>query len=138
MGLLDAVTLYTSTELGELNMAMPMTPTGLEGLSLRRPKLDLSATEQHDRCSAFAACGKATKDGKMVIGHVTWWPLTLAEQTNLMLDVQPTQGHRVLMQSYPGGIQSGTEGECDQAFAFHGILRGCALHLSTTTAAQKG
>ncbi|MBZ5601239.1 MAG: hypothetical protein LAO79_02930 [Acidobacteriia bacterium] len=107
--LIDVVTLNTITELGELNMAMPMTPTGLEGLSLRRPKLDLSATEQHDRCSAFAACGKATKDGKMVIGHVTWWPLTLAEQTNLMLDVQPTQGHRVLMQSYPGGIQSGTD-----------------------------
>ena len=37
------------------------------------------------------------------------WPLTLAEQTNIMLDVKPTTGHRVLMQSYPGGIQSGTD-----------------------------
>ena len=45
----------------------------------------------------------------MVIGHVTMWPLTLAEQTNIMLDVQPTEGRRVLMQSYPGGIQSGTD-----------------------------
>ena len=44
-----------------------------------------------------------------MIGHVTWWPETLAEQTNIMLDVQPTTGHRVLMQSYPGGIQSGTD-----------------------------
>ncbi len=25
----------------------------------------------------------------MVIGHVTWWPLTLAEQTNVMLDIKP-------------------------------------------------
>jgi hypothetical protein len=110
--LIDIVTLNTITELGELNAAMPMTPTGLEGIGFRRPRGEPSSTDQrdqHDRCSAFAACGSATRDGKMVIGHVTWWPLTLAEQTNIMLDVQPTQGHRVLMQSYPGGIQSGTD-----------------------------
>jgi hypothetical protein len=35
--------------------------------------------------------------------------LTLAEQTNVMLDIQPASGHRVLMQSYPGGIESGTD-----------------------------
>ena len=62
-----------------------------------------------DHCSAFAATGPATRDGKMVIGHVTWWPLTLAEQTNVMLDIKPATGHRMLMQSYPGGIESGTD-----------------------------
>ena len=45
----------------------------------------------------------------MVIGHVTWWPQTLAEQTNVMLDIQPKHGHRLLMQSYPGGIEGGTD-----------------------------
>jgi phospholipase B-like protein len=108
--LIDVVTLNTITELGELRSAMPMTPTGLEGIGFRAPRPAPEPTGgPNDHCSAFAACGKATKDGKMVIGHVTWWPLTLAEQTNIMLDVQPTAGHRVLMQSYPGGIQSGTD-----------------------------
>ena len=45
----------------------------------------------------------------MVFGHITMLALTLAEQTNVMLDIQPAQGHRVLMQSYPGGIQSGID-----------------------------
>jgi hypothetical protein len=45
----------------------------------------------------------------MVIGHVTWWSLTLAEQTNVMLDIKPASGHRMLIQSYPGGIESGTD-----------------------------
>lgn len=45
----------------------------------------------------------------MVIGHVTWWPLTLAEQTNVLLDIKPAAGHRMLIQSYPGGIESGTD-----------------------------
>ncbi|MGA3186028.1 MAG: C45 family autoproteolytic acyltransferase/hydrolase [Bryobacteraceae bacterium] len=109
--LIDVVTLNTITELGELQAAMPMTPSGLEGLNLMKPRYDPSKTDVpvNARCSAFAATGKATRDGKMVIAHVTMWPLTLAEQTNIMLDIVPTEGHRVLMQSYPGGIQSGTD-----------------------------
>jgi hypothetical protein len=109
--LVDVVTLNTITELGELRGAMPMTPSGLEGLNLMKPRYDASKTDVPvtARCSAFAATGKATRDGKMVIAHVTMWPLTLAEQTNIMLDVVPTEGHRMLMQSYPGGIQSGTD-----------------------------
>lgn len=109
--LVDVVTLNTITELGELQSAMPMTPSGLEGLNLMKPRYDASKTDVPvtARCSAFAATGKATRDGKMVIAHVTMWPLTLAEQTNIMLDIVPTEGHRVLMQSYPGGIQSGTD-----------------------------
>src|SRR5258708_7682270 len=106
--LLDIVTANITVELGELRAALPMTPTGLEGLHLAAPdyKRTLPITE---RCSAFAATGRATRDGKMVIAHVTMWPLTLAEQTNVMLDIQPVNGHRMLMQSYPGGIESGTD-----------------------------
>ena len=109
--LVDIVVANTTVELGTLHGAMPMTPTGLEGLRLEPPpyfdrKRDASAL---DHCSAFAATGPATRDGKMVIGHVTMWSLTLAEQTNVMLDIQPASGHRVIMQSYPGGIESGTD-----------------------------
>ena len=109
--LIDIVTANTIVEMGELRAALPMSPTGLEGLHLQSPqyfnaKRDVPITE---RCSAFAATGKATRDGKMVIGHTTFWPLTLAEKTNVMLDIQPAQGHRMLMQSYAGGIESGTD-----------------------------
>lgn len=109
----DIVAVNTLTELDLLQDAMPMTPTGLESLPLNPPsyfdrKRDAKPAVT-ERCSAFAATGPATRDGKMMIAHLTMWPLTLAEQTNIMLDVQPTSGHRVLMQSYPGGIQSGTD-----------------------------
>ena len=45
----------------------------------------------------------------MVIGHLTMWSLTFAEQVNVMLDIKPLAGHRVLMQAYPGAIQSGMD-----------------------------
>jgi hypothetical protein len=108
--LVDIVVANTTVELGELGGAMPMTPTGLEGLRLDAPPYSGRKRDSAmDHCSAFAATGPATRDGKMVIGHVTWWPLTLAEQTNVMLDIQPAKGHRIIMQSYPGGIESGTD-----------------------------
>ncbi len=109
--LTDMVVVNTTVELGELSEAMQVTPSGLEGLHLEAPaSFDRKrAASITDHCSAFAATGRATRDGRMVIGHVTWWPLTLAEQTNVMLDLKPAAGHRVLMQSYPGGIESGTD-----------------------------
>ncbi len=116
--LVDIVVANTTVELGELRSAMRMTPTGLEGLPLNAPSYfdrkrdsgsDSGRDSAMDHCSAFAATGPATRDGKMVIGHVTWWPLTLAEQTNVMLDIKPAKGHRLIMQSYPGGIESGTD-----------------------------
>jgi Phospholipase B len=108
--LTDIVVVNTTVELGELSAALSVTPSGLEGLRLIAPNyVNHKRGAGLDHCSAFAATGAATRDGRMVIGHTTWWPLTLAEQTNVMLDIKPTTGHRVLMQSYPGGIESGTD-----------------------------
>jgi hypothetical protein len=101
LDLVDVVVTNITVELGELRSAMTVTPTGLENLNFAPPsyfdkKRDVPGNVPFgDRCSAFAATGPATRDGKMVIGHVTWWPLTLAEQTNVMLDVKPAKGHPI-------------------------------------------
>jgi hypothetical protein len=109
LDLVDIVVANTTVELGELEGAMPVTPTGLENLELDKPDYAAKHSRASDHCSAFAATGPATRDGKMIIGHVTWWSQTLSEQTNVMLDIKPEQGHRMLIQSYPGGIESGTD-----------------------------
>ncbi|HEY1342820.1 MAG TPA: C45 family peptidase, partial [Bryobacteraceae bacterium] len=106
--LVDIVVANTTVELGELRQAVNVTPTGLENFNFGKPSY-AKPDSVMDHCSAFVATGPATKDGKMVIGHVTWWPLTLAEQTNVWLDIKPEKGRRMLIQSYPGGIESGTD-----------------------------
>jgi hypothetical protein len=103
----DIVTANVIVELGDLRSALRLTRTGLEGIGFQAP--EYRDVPPNHRCSAFAATGKATRDGRMIVAHTTWWPLTLAEQTNVMLDIQPEKGHRILMQSYPGGIESGTD-----------------------------
>jgi hypothetical protein len=109
--LVDIVTANTINDLWTLEGALPVTPTGLEGLGLRRPKYAEPRAEKpkHEHCNTFAATGPATRDSKMVIAHTTWFPLLLDEQTNVLIDIKPVAGHRLLMQSYPGGIESGTD-----------------------------
>jgi hypothetical protein len=59
-------------------------------------------------CSAFIATGSMTTDGNIVLGHNTWFDYTMADY-NLILDIQPAKGHRILMQTLPGWIHSGTD-----------------------------
>ena len=109
LDLLDLVAVNAEIELDFLEDAMPATPTGLEGKTFREPP-DVRATPAPpEHCSAFAANGPATADGKVVIGHITMFSLYFVRHFNVWLDVKPETGHRVLMQTYPGGIQSGMD-----------------------------
>ncbi len=101
--LTDIVAVNCWPELMTLNSALDAEPTGLEGL--RR----VEAPPKPDHCSAFAAVGPATADGKIVFGHVTMYSLYESSFFNVWLDVKSAKGHRVLMQSYPGGVQSGLD-----------------------------
>ena len=58
------------------------------------------------RCSAFIAAGSYTKDGKIVIAHNNWSSYAEGERWTVMFDIQPTHGHRILMDGAPGVITS--------------------------------
>lgn len=60
-------------------------------------------------CSAFIATGGATRDGKIVMAHNAWIDYVLGERWNLVLDLQPTHGARILMDAWPGFIHSGDD-----------------------------
>ncbi len=107
--LLDVVSLNAWTEIMCLDGALAHTPTGLEGRLFKEPFPTPDEPPRVEKCSAFAATGPATADGKIVFGHITMFGLYISRQFNVMIDVKPTQGHRVLMQGYPGAIQSGMD-----------------------------
>jgi hypothetical protein len=106
---LDIVTINADIETNFLENAMEATATGLEGRRFREPAEQGPTRPKESHCSAFAATGPATADGQVVIGHITMWNLFHAYHYNVWLDVKPTKGHRVLMQTYPGGIMSGLD-----------------------------
>jgi hypothetical protein len=107
--LVDIVALNSWPEIETLPYALEATPTGLEGMRFPKPDLRAMPTPKPMHCSAFAATGPATADGKIVFGHITMFGLYGSNFYNVWLDVKPAKGHRVFMQSYPGGIQSGMD-----------------------------
>src|SRR5205823_801605 len=107
--LLDVVALNAWPEIETLDGALQATPTGLEGIRFPEPGARSMPEPQAMHCSAFAATGPATADGKIVFGHITMFGLYPSRFYNVWLDIKPDKGHRVLMQSYPGGIQSGMD-----------------------------
>lgn len=62
-----------------------------------------------DRCSAFVATGSYTRDGKVVIGHNNWSGYLEGARWNIIFDIRPAKGHRILMDGFPGFIHSGDD-----------------------------
>jgi hypothetical protein len=77
-------------------------PKEKERLGARAPDLPKQG------CSSFVATGSATADGRVVLGHTTWFGYAIAD-ANVILDLAPARGHRILMQAFPGYIHSGTD-----------------------------
>ncbi len=67
-----------------------------------------AAIPQKESCSSFIATGSATADGGIVLGHNTMGSFE-EPFCNVVLDIVPASGHRILMQSFPGFIHSGTD-----------------------------
>lgn len=62
-----------------------------------------------DRCSAFVATGSYTRDGKVVIGHNNWSGYLEGARWNIVFDIRPAKGQRMLMDGFPGFIHSGDD-----------------------------
>jgi hypothetical protein len=107
--LLDIVAINAWAEIDTLDNALDALPTGLEGVRFPKEMPRQVSPMKPMHCSAFAATGSATKDGKIVFGHITMFGIYPANFFNIWLDVKPAKGHRVFMQTFPGGIQSGMD-----------------------------
>lgn len=59
-----------------------------------------------DHCSAFLAGGPTTKNDQIVMGHNSFNEFALGQYSNLILDIVPSAGNRMFMQSSPGWIDS--------------------------------
>jgi len=61
------------------------------------------------KCSAFVATGSATTDGKIVIGHQTFTDFWSGQYYNIIFDITPLKGVRLVFQAAPGLIASMTD-----------------------------
>ncbi len=69
---------------------------------------DQPVPEGRQSCSSFIATGRWTKDGNVVLGHNTMQGYEDV-LPRIIEDIVPAHGHRILWQTSPGWIHSGTD-----------------------------
>jgi hypothetical protein len=63
-------------------------------------------THSPGNCSAFVATGSCTKDGQIVMGHNAWTNYVVGTRWNIIFDIKPQRGQRMIMDGLPGIIIS--------------------------------
>ncbi|MCI0339197.1 MAG: C45 family autoproteolytic acyltransferase/hydrolase [Acidobacteria bacterium] len=73
---------------------------------LDKAKGQQASTKAPGNCSAFIATGGWTKDRRIVMGHNAWTDYVIGSRWNIIFDIKPKEGHRILMDGLPGVIAS--------------------------------
>ena len=108
--LLDVVTLNSAVDLSQLDEALHVSPTAVTGKSFLSADDETDpAVTAKDRCSSFVATKSATPDGRFVMGQLFMWNGYSGVHWDVILDVVPTKGRRTVLQTFPGGIHSGSD-----------------------------
>jgi len=107
--LLDIVTINSVVDLGQLHRALGVTPHALTGESFLEAEQEMDIALEDHKCSAFAATGPATADGSVVFGQIFMWGGYTGVHWNVICDLDPTEGHRLVYHTFPGGIHSGAD-----------------------------
>src|SRR5690606_5892383 len=84
-------------------------PTVASQYKAAAPGASNSLSKAKSHCSAFIATGGATADGKIVIGHESFTEFWNGQYMNIVLDITPEKGQRMVMQTSPGWIASMTD-----------------------------
>jgi hypothetical protein len=106
---LDVVTMNSSIDLDYVESALRTTPHALTGRSFLTAEDEAKIPERAHKCSSFVATGPATKDGRPVFGQIFMWAGYTGVHFNVVVDLVPSKGHRLVYQGFPGGIHSGTD-----------------------------
>lgn len=107
--LADIVTLNSSIDIGQIWRALRNMPNALSGKSFLAAEDELDIPIREHKCSAFLANGPATPNGDIVFGQIFMWGGYTGVHWNVICDMVPEKGHRLVYETYPGGIHSGAD-----------------------------
>jgi len=105
----DIVAINSVVDIGQLHRALEVTPNSLTGQAFVAPDEELDIDVEQHKCSAFAATGPATRDGDIVFGQIFMWSGYTGMHWNVITDVEPSDGYRLVYHTFPGGIHSGAD-----------------------------
>lgn len=106
---LDVVTINSAVDLGQLGEALVNTAHPLSGRSFREDEEEARLQDRLHKCSSFLANGPASADGRVVFAQLFMWAGYTGVHWEVICDVVPAKGHRLVYETFPGGIHSGAD-----------------------------
>ena len=107
--LLDIVTLNSAVDMSSLQDGLAHATHPLSGRTFMTGDDEMEKGGKGDHCNSFVATKGATKSGRFLFTQMFMWNGYTGTEWNVMLDVVPDKGHRLVMQTFAGGIHSGTD-----------------------------
>ncbi len=107
--LIDIVTMNSAIDIDYAGYAMRTTPNPLSGENFLKSEDELNIPERLHKCSSFLANKSSTKDGRIVFGQIFMWGGYTGPHWNVITDIVPDKGNRLVYQTFPGGIHSGAD-----------------------------
>ncbi len=107
--LLDIVTLNCAVDMSSLQDGLTHAAHPLSGRTFMTGDDEVEKGGKGDHCNSFVATKGATKSGRFILTQMFMWNGYTGTEFNVMLDVVPEKGHRLVIQAFPGGIHSGTD-----------------------------
>ena len=126
LDLLDVAALNSIVDADYVESALRVTPTPISGRQFGSGEEEAERAGKGDHCSSFVATRSATKDGRFVMGQMFMWNGYTGVHWDVMVDVVPAKGHRLVYQTFPGGLHSGSDW----------YINGAGLVIGETTVAQ--
>jgi hypothetical protein len=108
MELLDIVAINSAIDLGQMDSALPKTATLLSGRDFP-PAGEEQIPDRLHKCTGLLANRTATINGDLVFFQMFMWNGYTGVNFNVICDMAPEQGKRLVYQTFPGGIHSGTD-----------------------------
>ena len=109
LDLLDIVTLNSDVDAAYVVSALPHTANALSGRTFMTGDDELEVGGKGDHCNSFVATKGATKSGRFIFTQMFMWNGYTGTEWNVMLDIVPDKGHRLVLQTFAGGIHSGSD-----------------------------
>jgi hypothetical protein len=105
----DIVTMNSAIDIDYSRDAMRTTGSLLSGQSFLKNEDELNIPNRLHKCSAFLANKSSTTDGRIVFGQIFMWGGYTGSHWNVICDILPSEGNRLVYQTFPGGIHSGAD-----------------------------
>ncbi len=96
-------------DLTVLNAWQEIAPYWLDWYAKQHALASIPHAPVPEHCSAFVATGSYTAGGRPVIAHNAWTGYMEGSRWNIIFDIVPEKGHKILMDGFPGLIHSGDD-----------------------------